>query len=337
MKTLGLLVTTAIVLPLGACMERDRCDSNGWCDGTSSTQQVCFYDHDCGSGYRCEGGSCVARPPVPPPRDAGGAGGSGGATGVAGASGSGGSRPAADGGGDRGGGAGVTGTGGARPIDAGPTGTGGAPAVDAGAGTGGAGQPADGGVTPGCDAGGNGGCHPHPVPVCQFDNQCGLHGRCADGECQRACATGAECGTGQLCTQGYCVTPATSGGQCVYNADCGARRTCINGFCHADCSADSDCPGTGGDHCVAGICQPDTGPHPQCRASADCAGLHVTDDVCVDAVCRTECLSDVDCCVGSSGSICQMGYCVTAHEVTPQCRISPDCGSGQTCLDAACG
>ena len=35
MKTFGLLVTIALVLPLAACERRDRCDSGGWCDGTT--------------------------------------------------------------------------------------------------------------------------------------------------------------------------------------------------------------------------------------------------------------------------------------------------------------
>ena len=43
-----------------------------------------------------------------------------------------------------------------------------------------------------------------------------------------------------------------------------------------------------------------------------------------------------DCCDGLSGSVCQMGYCVTAHEATPQCHVSTDCATAQTCIDATC-
>lgn len=312
MKTLGLLVTAAIALSLSACMHRD-CDPPGWCDQGGSTQaRVCFDDRDCVSGSRCESGSCVVRPPVPPQRD-GGASPDGAGTGGA---------RVLDGGSSRDGGAG------------GGLGTGGA----TGQGTGGAGQPpVDGGPPDNCggDAGTPGSCHLHPTPVCQFDNQCGLDGRCADGECQHACTANSGCGTGQVCSQGFCVTPSTSGGQCVFNADCGAAKTCINGSCHADCQADADCPAH--DRCVAQICQPDTAPQPQCRSNGECVGVHVTEDVCVDAVCRTECASDVDCCVGSSGSVCQMGYCVTAHEAAPQCRIDADCGAAKSCIDATCG
>jgi hypothetical protein len=87
---------------------------------------------------------------------------------------------------------------------------------------------------------------------------------------------------------------------------------------------------------VSGICQPNTGAQPQCRGNVDCVGVHVTEDVCVDAVCRTPCFSNDDCCVGSSGSVCQMGYCVTAHEVAPQCHVTTDCAAAQTCIDATC-
>jgi hypothetical protein len=321
MKTFGLLVSTVLVLSLGACMRRDRCDSNGWCDDPPPPQ-VCFYDQDCGAGYRCSGGTCVAPLPVPPPRGAGGTGGT---------------------------------------VDAGRDGRGGSSAIDAGAFDGGSPPPppADGGSPPpppadagspppppadagaphSCDAGGtDGGCHPHSSAVCQFNHDCGLTGRCADGECQPACTSSADCGTGQACVQGYCATATTSGGQCVFNADCGAGATCINGYCHANCAADADCAAQGQakDRCVSGICQPDTGPHPQCRANTDCVGVHVTEDECVDAVCRTPCLSDTDCCVGSSGSVCRMGYCATAHEIAPQCHLNTDCGSEQACIDAAC-
>jgi Cys-rich repeat protein len=332
MKTLGLLTTIMITLPLSACMHRERCDSRGeWCDDSTAVQ-VCFYDSDCAAGYHCNGGSCVSRPPIPPPR------GDGGATGSEGSDGVGGSHQADAGVDSRPLDGGATGQGGSHHADAGAGGAAGSGSIDArgSGGAAGSGQPpSDGGTTPTCDAGAGGGsCHPHPVPVCQFDHQCGLSGRCADGACQASCATNSDCGTGQVCTQGYCVTPSTSGGQCLFNADCGAGRTCINGYCHPACQADTDCPAH--DRCVANICQPDTGPHPQCRSNGDCTGVHVTEDVCVDAVCRSECTSDADCCVGSSGSICQMGYCVTTHEVAPQCRLDTDCGAAGACIDAVC-
>jgi len=198
--------------------------------------------------------------------------------------------------------------------------------------------PGDAGAPHTCGADGGASCHPGTTPVCQFNHDCGLTGRCVDGECQAGCTANADCGTGQVCTAGYCVTSTTSGGQCVFNADCAGSATCINGYCHGDCTTTADCAahGQAQDVCVAGICQPSSGPQPQCRGNSDCVGVHVTEDVCVDAVCRTPCFSDTDCCDGSSGSICQMGYCVTTHEATPQCHVSTDCATAQTCIDATC-
>jgi hypothetical protein len=317
MKTLGLLITTAaIALPLGACVHRD-CDEPGqWCDrGGSTNVQVCYLDSDCAPGFRCDAKGCVARPPIPPERGSGGTGGYTSTGGVGGSAGRGSGGTGGTGGAIAGTGGAAAGTGGAS---AGMGGAGGSPTCDGGGG----------------GAGSSGGCHPHPVAVCQFNHQCGLAGRCVDGDCQNPCASTSACGTGQVCDQGFCVTPTTSGGQCVFNSDCGAGKTCINGTCHSGCHADSDCPAA--DRCVAGICEADTGPSPQCRSNGDCVGLHVTEDVCVDAVCRTECVTDVDCCIGSSGSICQMGFCITAQEAAPQCQISPNCGAGRSCIDALC-
>ena len=354
MKTFGLLVTIALVLPLAACERRDRCDSNGWCQDTTAVVQ-CYSNRDCAPNNRCDQGICIPDLPVPPGRGAGGASGggaSGGSSGKdagvdvhgAGGSGVGGSVVSGYGGSTGQGGSVVSGTGGSVISGVGgsvvsgyggSTGQGGSVVSGAGGSTP---PPADAGAPHTCGDGGSSNCHPHATPVCEFDHDCGLTGRCLDGECQAGCTANAGCGTGQVCTQGYCVTSTTSGAQCVFNADCGGSATCINGYCHADCSANADCAakGQGLDVCVAGICQPDTGPHPQCRGNTDCVGVHVTEDVCVDAVCRTPCFSNDDCCVGSSGSVCQMGYCVTAHEVAPQCHISADCGTALTCIDATC-
>jgi hypothetical protein len=337
MKTLGLFLTTAIALSISACTLQDRCDDgHGHCDrGGPTFSLICVSDSDCAPGYHCSDSSCVVLP-VPPPRDldggAAGVGGYGGA-GTGGATGTGGAIHS-DGGiasdGPRGIG-GAIGTGG-TPGTGGATGVGGS--GEGGARTDGSVPQPDAGPAPTCDGGTGSACHQHGAPVCQFDNQCGLGGQCSDGQCQRPCTTSSACGTGQICAAGFCTTPVTSGGQCLYNADCGGAQTCIDGVCHPGCQASSDCPSQ--DLCVGNICQPNTGPLPECRSSGDCVGVHVTEDVCVDAVCRSPCASDTDCCVGSSGSICQMGYCVTAHESAPQCRLNVDCGTGLTCIDAAC-
>ena len=340
MKTLGLAFMIAVALPLSACRVEGQCDDfNGsaYCHGHPPNS--CYSDSDCGSGYVCQDWVCIL--PVPPGRDAGYGVGGAIATGAGGDIVTGTGGRIATGTGGRIADGGMTadtrpGTGGAAGMG-GASGTGGAARVDAGPGV-------DTGTPPGPDAGmvcpdagadGGGSCRVHPAPVCEYNHQCGLGGRCLDGECQRPCTTDTTCGTGQVCAQGFCQTPTTSGGHCVFNTDCsGGNKTCINGVCHANCHADADC--SAADRCVGNICQPYTGPTPQCRATADCAGVHVTEDECVNAVCRTPCFTNDDCCVGSSGSVCQMGYCVTEHEVAPMCRLSNDCGTGRVCIDAAC-
>jgi hypothetical protein len=200
---------------------------------------------------------------------------------------------------------------------AGSTGSGGAAGAVGGSG-GGAGS---------CDGGAP------STPVCQFDNQCGVGGRCRNGACERGCHAAGECGTGQTCAGGFCRTaPPTSTGACVYDADCGAAASCINGVCHARCGATAPCASPA-DACVAGVCQPDVGPRPQCRGAADCPAGRA----CVNAVCRASCGADADCCTGSSIGFCRAGVCVTPHEAAPQCHVASDCGAGVDCVDAICG
>jgi len=195
---------------------------------------------------------------------------------------------------------------------------------------------AGGGGDAGCPGGnagsdGGGGCGVRPPPVCQFNNQCGLGGRCRNGACERPCQSSASCGTGHTCQEGFCQPPGTSGGQCVYDRDCGAGRTCINGFCHADCQTDTDCGPQ--DRCTAGVCKPDSSPQPECRASTDCAD----GKMCVNAICRAACTTDAECCIGGViGPTCRMGYCLTAHETSPACHIGTDCTGGLSCIDAVC-
>jgi hypothetical protein len=230
--------------------------------------------------------------------------------------------------------AGTTNTVDARPADGGVSNSadGGAPRpVDAGVP-----NAVDGGATAPRDAGArtDGATCPTnacgPMPVCQFDNQCGPGGRCRNGACEHACDAATDCGTGQACTGGRCVTPSTPGGQCVYDRDCGTAASCINGTCHSRCTGDTGCPA--GDRCVAGVCRADTGPRPQCRASSECPA----DQACVNAVCRTPCVSDVECCEGTSGSACRAGVCVTANEAAPECRLANQCGAAESCIDGMC-
>ena len=125
MKTFGLFVTIALVIPLAACERRDQCDSGGWCDGTTPVY-ACYRDRDCPPNNYCDQhGVCVPLGPIPPGRGAGGSGG----TGAGGIARTPAAFPARDGGVDLGlGGPGVggaPGTGGHAQGDAGISSTGG--------------------------------------------------------------------------------------------------------------------------------------------------------------------------------------------------------------------
>ncbi len=122
MKTFGLFVTIALVIPLAACERRDRCDSGGWCDGTTPVY-ACYRDRDCPPNNYCDQhGVCIANGPIPPGRGAGGSG----AIGAGGTTGQGGFTGARDGGLD------APGTGGSHPGAGGATGIGGRGGGDAG-------------------------------------------------------------------------------------------------------------------------------------------------------------------------------------------------------------
>jgi hypothetical protein len=174
-------------------------------------------------------------------------------------------------------------------------------------------------------------CGKPSTPLCTFNRECGPGGRCANGECQRACATQTECGTGATCQMGFCQTATVSGKQCLFASECGAGAACINGFCHAGCKADIDCPNHA-DACVAGLCHPDLRPTPECRANRDCP----QGQECVNAACRTPCGSDDNCGVLCSGTKCSNGFCVNPQELAPQCGRDSECGAGHACVDAIC-
>ena len=240
MKTIGLLITIALVLPLAACERRDRCDSG---DGATArrrsspataiataprTTTVINTAPACHSApSRPDGAPAAAATPralvgrTEPAAFL--------AATAASMSGPGAKAESHAGAG------GMTGEGGSRAIDAGTSSTGGTGAGGSGTATGGTGAggsgtggttvpPGDAGAPHTCGTDGGPSCHPRTPPVCQFNHDCGLTGRCTDGQCQAGCTANADCGTGQVCTAGYCLTSTTSGGQSCSTATAPARR-----------------------------------------------------------------------------------------------------------------
>ncbi len=168
---------------------------------------------------------------------------------------------------------------------------------------------------------------PSEEMVCRHDQQC-QGGRCVAGACQRPCTTDEPCGTGQVCTGGFCQGSPQPGGQCVYASDCGSDATCVNGFCHERCGEDGDCSSSA-DRCDRGLCRPDVRPIPQCTGNAQCPA----DRTCVDAVCRNPCRDDSQCGPGCSGTVCSGGYCFMPEELTPPTcpPMPPTCGTPTGC------
>jgi hypothetical protein len=163
--------------------------------------------------------------------------------------------------------------------------------------------------------------------ICRHNAQC-QGGRCVAGACQRPCSGEDGCGTGHLCSEGFCQPSPKPGDACVYSSDCYGSATCVNGFCHQRCAADGDCSNDR-DRCDRGLCRPDVRPIPQCTASSQCP----SDRTCVDAVCRNPCRDDTQCGPGCSGTVCSGGYCFMPEElVPPTCPPAPPtCGTPSGC------
>ena len=132
---------------------------------------------------------------------------------------------------------------------------------------------------------------------CSAHDTCTGGATCFNGECMSACATPADCATGQYCdTMDYlchektvAACPATP---------CGSRQLCANGLCSTPppgfpCGRNS--PFDMSDHC---------GKDAVCLASAIVNGQRVADKQCYSfPLCPVE----GDCPVSTSGSICNDG------------------------------
>lgn len=180
----------------------------------------------------------------------------------------------------------------------------------------------------------NGVCKAAPVLSnhCVFNRQCGAGGVCQDGRCQKACQDDSACGTGRACLNSRCVPRPPGNASCIANSACGAAQTCINSACHLSCTKDSECQAANSrDVCWNGLCRPDETRVAECRMNADCAAGRE----CVDAVCRDFCWASSDCAGCTDGPVCSGGYCMTAGEANPQCRLSTGCNGGH-CTNGAC-
>lgn len=175
--------------------------------------------------------------------------------------------------------------------------------------------------------------------TCQFGVHCGSGRACLDGQCTSSCKSDSDCGSAQQCKSKVCVTRNDG---CVANSDCSAGQVCVDSTCHADCTKSGKCSASG-DVCSSAleaadgskrrICTADHAAKPECKLTKDCQN----NEQCVNGVCRTVCTESKDCENCNDGPVCGSGgFCMTASENKPQCKVNKDCKSGQVCLDSSC-
>lgn len=132
-------------------------------------------------------------------------------------------------------------------------------------------------------------------PQCLADADCfGTRSKCVSGECV-ACAGDAECGTGNVCTNGQCVAG------CLRDEACGALSKCNMGRCEDRGCVDNR-------ECVAfmerpdAICATSGKCSVPCEDNAGCASLgglySCSEGSCVYA----GCLTNAECAAAASGS-----------------------------------
>lgn len=200
-------------------------------------------------------------------------------------------------------------------------------------------------------------CRATGIEVCQFDLEC-ASGLCVDSACTFSCTSATQCGSGQVCTGGRCVTDAT---QCTTTSDCSGSKHCVDGRCLADCTSAScsDAQDTcGDDH----FCRPHWQQSGFCTNSSQCAAGSVCDIAA--GICRIACTAASPLVTGYSGGACggsfanadcacqsadaqfptcgftssagDDDYCRTTAETVSDCEVKAECGASQHCIDGSC-
>jgi hypothetical protein len=154
------------------------------------------------------------------------------------------------------------------------------------------------------------------------DDDC--NGEADDGCAAPLCTVDADCGVGEICTNGACERPMVG---CLEDADCAPGELCLVGECQPappECNDDFDCPA--GEVCTQGACEP---APPECLVDADCRVGEICEaESCVPA--PAECAVDLDC---GPGEVCENGDCVLPPG---GCRNDGDCEVGEFCDAGLC-
>ncbi|MEM9691036.1 MAG: hypothetical protein AAGA56_00695 [Myxococcota bacterium] len=141
----------------------------------------------------------------------------------------------------------------------------------------------------------------------QFEAQCECNFRCEADRCIPTCVDDFDCPAG-TCVNGTCAG-------CMDANDCGIGQSCVGGQCVTGCTGTQDCPYfstcTDG-QCVEVGCQTDR----ECAASTE-NGLAT----CVDGECSAPCTSDAECNPGGY----RFQACVDSQCVYVGCDSNEEC------------
>jgi hypothetical protein len=154
----------------------------------------------------------------------------------------------------------------------------------------------------------------------------------ADAPVFTGCSSNADCGdagSGVLCLDGQCVTPAN---QCTDTTQCPNSEECVQGGCVPTCSSTMPCP-TGYSCTTNGVCTGNPDPCGSADGGAACLG----DTTCVDQHCVTPCgTGDASC---AAGLVCVDGGCIPDQKPVFVCQTDGEqgsCDTGSICLHHSC-
>jgi hypothetical protein len=146
------------------------------------------------------------------------------------------------------------------------------------------------------------------------------------------CTSNADCGdggSGVLCLDGQCVTPAN---QCTDTTQCPDSEECVQGGCVPTCSSTMPCP-TGYSCTTNGVCTGNPSPCGTADGGAKCTN----DTTCVDQRCVTRCgTGDVAC---ADGLVCVDNGCIPDQKPVFVCNtdgVQGKCDTGSICLHHSC-
>jgi hypothetical protein len=155
----------------------------------------------------------------------------------------------------------------------------------------------------------------------------------------KGCTSNSQCaadgGTGSLCLDGTCVSPAN---QCTDGTQCHDNEECVQGACVPSCSATSPCP-TGyacsfpGDSGATGVCTGNPTPCGGTDAGAACTG----GTTCVDQHCVPNCAGGDAAC--ATGLVCVDNGCIPDQKPVFVCNedgVQGACDPGSVCLHHSC-